>query len=266
MLGKPEVQRSCSISWVSHRFSDSHVVSSPVADRVEPEILLDISGGGVSLRRVDDRSGMGEPGRPKAALVLRSEFERAALLRWIEHPPEQRQALALRARIVLGCADRVLQPLRGRTLQGERTDGVQVASPLHRPGSRRLAGPAAPRRASIDWRCGDRCRDHRRSGWDRARWQAMDPARPGRGHRDERFVGRPHLADPRLGPASDQHLPALRGPGIRGNGSGRGGSLSQPSRGCRGTLRGRRLGASRPARGGPGGARNLGDRGEGRPR
>lgn len=52
----------------------------------------------------DDRRAMGEPGRPKAAVVLTFD-ERNQLNRWAREPPEDAPLLARRSLIVLQCAD-----------------------------------------------------------------------------------------------------------------------------------------------------------------
>ena len=51
----------------------------------------------------DDRKAMGEPGRPKAAVVLTFD-ERSQLDRWARQPPEDAPSLALHSSIVLQCA------------------------------------------------------------------------------------------------------------------------------------------------------------------
>lgn len=52
----------------------------------------------------DDRKAMGEPGRPKAPLVLTFD-ERNQLEAWANRPPEDAPSLALHSSIVLRCAD-----------------------------------------------------------------------------------------------------------------------------------------------------------------
>jgi transposase len=48
---------------------------------------------------------MGQPGRPRPTPVFNSDEERELLFDWSRNPPQPTQALALRCRIVMGCAD-----------------------------------------------------------------------------------------------------------------------------------------------------------------
>ena len=69
------------------------------------------------------------PGRPKAGLEL-TDAERGQLTRWARRATSA-QALALRARIVLACAEGGEQAGRRRAA-GQGADGGPVAGPVHR--------------------------------------------------------------------------------------------------------------------------------------
>ena len=70
------------------------------------------------------------PGRPVAELVLTGE-ERDQLTRWARRAKTS-QALALRAKIVLACADGALEQAGRRGSAGRSGDGEQVARQVRR--------------------------------------------------------------------------------------------------------------------------------------
>jgi hypothetical protein len=79
---------------------------------------------------------MAERGRPKTPLVL-TDDERQTLQRWARRSKTS-QALALRCKIVLACAQGGDQP-GGRRAAGDlAADGQQVAGPVR---ARTLGGP-----------------------------------------------------------------------------------------------------------------------------
>ena len=77
------------------------------------------------------------PGRPTTPVTLTDE-ERTTLERWSRRP-KTAQALAQRARIVLGCAAGETNTAVARQVAGDEADGRQVA--------RALSGQAAGRPA-----------------------------------------------------------------------------------------------------------------------
>jgi hypothetical protein len=78
---------------------------------------------------------MAGTGRPKAGLIVTDE-ERAALARWARRA-ESAQALALRARIVLACADGADNKTVAAGLGGAPVRRGQVAVPVHCPAAGR---------------------------------------------------------------------------------------------------------------------------------
>ena len=87
---------------------------------------------------------MAERGRPKAPLTL-TDDERQTLQRWARRA-KTAQALALRARIVLACAEGRDQPGGRRAAGGLAADGDQVAGPVRAPAAGRPVGRAPPGR------------------------------------------------------------------------------------------------------------------------
>src|SRR3954466_6370173 len=86
---------------------------------------------------------MAERGRPKVALVL-SDVEHQTLLSWSRRA-KTAQAVALRGRIVLGCAEGTNNKEVAAALGNLAADGVQVASevrpgPAGGPGRRAASG------------------------------------------------------------------------------------------------------------------------------
>ena len=71
---------------------------------------------------------MARTGRPKAVLTLDDE-ERETLARWARRPLSP-QSLALRSKIVLGCAEGKTQPGGGRRVGLLAGHGRQVAGPV----------------------------------------------------------------------------------------------------------------------------------------
>ena len=80
---------------------------------------------------------MGRRGTPTAEVVL-SDDERETLERWARRP-KSAQALALRCRIVLACADGGAEHRDRRAAGVQRIDGRQVAGPVRRASPRRAA-------------------------------------------------------------------------------------------------------------------------------
>ena len=87
---------------------------------------------------------MARRGRPTVEINLSAE-ERATLERWARRHSSS-QALALRSKIVLACADGRGHPRRDRGRAGlQPGDGGQVAPPLRRRPSRRARRRPSPR-------------------------------------------------------------------------------------------------------------------------
>ena len=85
-----------------------------------------MAAGDRDLARVAD---MARTGRPKAELIL-TDGERATLQRWARRP-KSAQALALRAKIVLACAEGKDNKDGGRAAAGPSGHGGQVAVAVH---------------------------------------------------------------------------------------------------------------------------------------
>ena len=104
------------------------------------------------------------PGRPKAGLVL-TDAEREQLTRWARRAKTS-QALALRAKIVLACADGRDEQGRRRRAAGRRAHGGPVARPVHPQAPGRAGRRAAARPAAVDPAGQGRGGRHRHPGGD----------------------------------------------------------------------------------------------------
>ena len=89
-------------------------------------------------------------GRPTKPIVL-TEEERSKLQEWARRP-KTAQRLALRARIVLGCATGLESRQVARPIAAHRPDGLQMAKPIWRFPPGRVGRRTAPRHAAKDHR------------------------------------------------------------------------------------------------------------------
>ena len=117
---------------------------------------------------------MAERGRPKQPLVVSAE-QRAELERWARRPTTA-QALALRSRVVLGCAEGLDNRQVAARLGRARGDGRQVA---------RAGSSSSGSTACSTSRGRAPAHDHRRAG------RGGHRARPSRRSRPTRPTGRP---------------------------------------------------------------------------
>ena len=125
------------------------------------------------------RLGYAANGRPKAELILTAD-EREQLTRDARRATSA-QALALRSKIVLACADGLDQQDGGRAAAVlERITVSQVAQAVPRTPPRRSARRAASRSAAHDQRRPGRGRDRGDPGVDAAERDALDPVEDGR--------------------------------------------------------------------------------------
>ena len=89
-------------------------------------------------------------GRPMPPLIL-DDVERETLERWVRRP-KTAQALALRARMILGCAGRPQQYHGGHRPGSVRRDGGEMAFPIPGTEAGRTVGRTAQRTASSGYR------------------------------------------------------------------------------------------------------------------
>ena len=134
---------------------------------------------------------MADRGRPKAELTL-TEDEREQLVRWSRRA-KSAQALALRCRIVLACAQ-VNPTNRSRRSRGRAGDGEQVAAAVRGTAAGGSARRAAPGWAAHDQRRTGRGGDRRDAGTQPERCDALVPSLDGRRDRIVALDDRADLA------------------------------------------------------------------------
>ena len=184
------------------------------------------------------------PGRRKADLVL-TGAEREQLARWARRGKTS-QVLALRAKIVLACAD----GRENKAVAAElRTSEHNVARWRGRFIAGRLGGLArreAPRPAAVDPAGQGRGGRHRHPGGAAPGRDALVAGLDGPAQRPVGVHGRPDLAEVRPEAAPHRRVQAVDRPAVRGEGRRRRRPLPQPAGEGRGAVRGREVGRSRP--------------------
>ena len=176
--------------------------------------------------------------RPKPELVL-SDDERQKLSPWANRP-KSTQRLALRARIVLACAD---EPSNTAVAGRPRASAVPPSAPgghaVRRQAARRAGRRAAARCPADRDRRPGRAGRHPDPGNQAGERDPLEHPRHGPGHRPVAVGGQPHLAGVRPQAAPGRHVQALDRPVLRREGPGRRRAVPGPAREGHRAVRGR---------------------------